>query len=166
MTRDEYLRLYNRINLRHDESLKLAIKRIKTKLAAERRRDLDGLSRMWLLDNNTPPPPVDEDYALQATDAENGETQAYHTNSVLKPFRTRNDKIRRAVRLVEGDEVSQPIVMKKLKAEFPEAAEGLAPTLISKVLRWLEDHGALVTVSMGSPKSPRIYRKTELINRF
>jgi hypothetical protein len=165
MNRDDYIRLHSKINARYEESLKLAFDRIKAKLDAERRKDLESLKRTWTLDNSTPPPEIDVNSPSNAVNNEIRANQADNTHN-SRPLRSRNDKIRRAVQLIEGDEVTQPIVMKKLEEEFPEAAKGLAPTLISKVLRWLEDHGALITVSMGSARKPRVYRKTELINRF
>lgn len=162
MDRDEYFRLHDKINARYQESLKSAIEKIEAKLKAERRRDLEGLKRTWMLDNDAPPPEVAIEDAVREGDAD----QVVGFVGEASELRSRNDKIRRAVRLVEGDEVTQPMVMAKLEEVFPDAVAGLDPTLISKVLRWLEDHGALTTLSMGSRGNPRRYRKTQDINRY
>lgn len=160
MNRDDYFRLYNKITAQYAERFQSELTKIKARLQNEQQRDLEGLNRIWSLANGTPPPEIEgnglENEGIQPTGSYGEDIE----------LRSRNDKIRRAVRLLEGDIVTQPLVMQKLKETFPEAVKGLDPTLISKVLRWLEDHKALETVSMGSPKKPRVYRKKEAINRY
>lgn len=160
MDRTEYKRLYNKIDAKFEERLKAALDKVRADLDAERRRDIEGLSRTWCLDNDEPPPHIS---ASTSTHSHSTKAKSKPTKGGNKPnsenFHSRNDKIRYAVRLLDGDEVTQPKVMAKFQEMFPREAKGLYGTTISKVLRGMEKDGLLIKVSAATAHNPTTYKK-------
>lgn len=152
MDREEYIRLQRKIRERFDGRRVELEKQIRS-LAEERLVSIASLNRVWEIDNGQEPPPTGE--IAEPSTPSNGD----HPNSSGLKLPTRNDKIRYAVKFVEGNDVTQALVKAKFQELFPEAAEGIQATHIAKVLRGMEKIGELKRVRQASGHGPLTYRK-------
>jgi len=168
MDSDEYLRLYRRLDANQLARFQAGVEKLKAELAEERRKDVEALNRTWALANDdTPPPDVS---ALASERVPVTAPQVARNNGSHAPtpaLHTRNHRIRHAARQVEGDVVTQPLVMAKLRELFPEDAKNLDGTVISKNLRKMEDDGELETIAEAARdgSSPRVFRKMQAMSR-
>jgi hypothetical protein len=74
-----------------------------------------------------------------------------------KPM-SKAQRIKSIVPLMEGDEVSQPLVITKVRELYPDLAY-IDPTIVTKALRELEKDGVLVQVRPRRAKHPAVFRK-------
>jgi hypothetical protein len=162
----EYRRLFGKIEGKIAAKRNAEMERIEAELEAERRSYIESLNRTWALDNDDPPPDTSDlslaFSTLEPVEAAQG--NGSQPSSVPDHFETRNDQIRFVIPLIEGDEISQPKVMDKLRELFPEEASYIQTPNISKVLRGLEKNGALKKVRGAHANNPTIYRRVNGLN--
>lgn len=82
-------------------------------------------------------------------------TQASFTKQQL----TQKEQVLLAVGQVDGDVITQPIVLAKLAEIAPEVAEKIHPTNISKILKGLQEDGRLKLVRKTHASQPTVYRR-------
>jgi hypothetical protein len=80
-----------------------------------------------------------------------------------KPM-SKMQRIKNIVPFVEGDEVSQPLVMAKVRELCPDLIY-TDPTIVTKALRELEEEGVLVEVQKARAKNPAVFRKVSSLEK-
>ena len=148
-------REYQRLRRAIDEKFKSGL----AKLEAERNRRLEVLNEFRSLfqdesslDN---PRPISRP-ALPGNQTGNG-SQA----GITKREPTQREQVKLAVEQVDGDVITQPIVLAKLVEIAPKLAETIHPTNISKILRSLEEDGKLKLVRKAHASQPTVYKRTK-----
>jgi hypothetical protein len=171
MDAKEYKRLYKKI----EEKLKGKCKELEhlyVMIHVEQHNLVNALNTLWRLENDNKPHPAVADLDIPVIDFRSKKSQPIiqsNGNGNSAPqhegLKNRNDVVRHVVRRFDaGDEVTAQIVMAALGLDYPDVAQEFRgrTTMISKVLRLMEEKGELEKVKEGVGFKPTIYRRAEM----